>query len=737
MGSAAEKNKLPFQRSRRRAFPFVIIMACSALTAVLLLIALNIFLENEMYNERSSHLEEITVSSAGTLDTMITSAWEHTELLGSLLSHEKLSDADDLISSLKRLNSYYPLEDSLIAAVDSEGTYYCSDGSHGVWGRVFHRFNKFTDRSISITSEPENEQMIFSQRMDEPFLTESGLILTHVALLRSMSALESEFCPAEDGKPVTMCFVDSAGDIVYSNGEFAMNGTSWNINQAMSRHKIVRGASADDFEAAVYSGTPECLEFSYNGSKYFTCCVPVCGNGWRMAVFVGESALSRSTDSIVKPVVSTVTVISVLAVSSVAAAAVLMVNNADAHRYIRTQEELNRRLSEEAQTAENAAEQKSRYFSRITHDFRTPINGIIGMADMAEKNCGDPEKVRHCLANIRSSSGHLLSLVNDVLDMRRMEKGEVSLNTAPVDILRLLDECCAVESGQLLGRRLSFQRDFSGIEHPNAMCSALRLKQILINILGNAVKFTPDGGSIRFSAHEEETADGRRYSFIVSDTGIGMSEEFQRVMFMPFAREHETSRNPFSGTGLGMAIVKQLVELMNGDITVRSKTGEGTEITVSLIMKEPPEIRRRTAEKVLSGMKILAAEDNLVNMEIIRYNLEECGAHVIPAENGREAAELFAQSRCGEIEVILMDLRMPVMNGTEAARLIRSMQRSDAGSVRIIALTGSTRDEDIRQAAASGMNEHFEKPVDIQRLIMRLSEIHDENAASAMKKTAV
>lgn len=460
------------------------------------------------------------------------------------------------------------------------------------------------------------------------------------------------------------------------------------------------------------------------GKGIFDAGLPLSCIDWFLAILVNSSLPSFDMNDAIIMIIVLAGIILTLVVISVMLAVFLLTDYAGARKIKRTQAEFKRSLAEEFR---RASEQKEDYYSQVAHDIRTPISGIIGMADIAEQNAENPEKVHYCLGKIRSCSEYLLSLVNDMLDMRKIEKGEMKIQPKPMNILELLDDCASIIRGQLSGRYMEFRCNFSGIEHERVRGNSLRLRQVLINILSNAVKFTPDGGRIEFTASEGRGESGTRiYCFTVTDNGIGMSEEFQKRMFLPFTQEHESGSSSFAGTGLGMAIAKQLVELMKGEIAVNSAPGKGTEISVSLELCEQPEITQNeiNGSGSLTGMRVLVAEDSLLNMEILRFNLEKAGIRVIPAKNGQEAAELFAQSAIGSIEAIIMDVRMPVMNGLDSTRLIRSMDRPDSARVKIIALTANSHFEDIQQTLSAGMDECITKPIDTGELMKHLYKIH-------------
>ena len=374
-------------------------------------------------------------------------------------------------------------------------------------------------------------------------------------------------------------------------------------------------------------------------------------------------------------------------------------------------------------TAKQTAKKKNTFFSSVSHDMRTPLNAVIGLADLARKNRGNEEKVDEYLAKIEQAGRQLLTLVNDVLDMSRIEHGEGgTLNYAPMDLRRCVEDCAALfrEQAAQEKKTLAVKAD---VERQAVYCDTFRMNQILNNLISNALKYSLEGARITVEL-KLTSRQGKlcRYQIVVSDTGIGMSEEFLEKIFEPFARETLFSPTKVTGTGLGMPIVKSLVQQMSGEITVQSRLGEGSVFTVTLPLQLAEEGALSHGEPQpdedfdLTGRRILVAEDNEINMEITSECLSMLGAEVLPAWNGREAVELFSSLEEGSIDVILMDMQMPEMDGCEACRAIRAMNRKDARTVPIIAVTANAFAEDVARTTQAGMDGHISKPIDFEQL---------------------
>ena len=383
-----------------------------------------------------------------------------------------------------------------------------------------------------------------------------------------------------------------------------------------------------------------------------------------------------------------------------------------------------KQLLETAEDARRANLAKTDFLRRMSHDIRTPINGIQGMIAIAEHFPDDMQKQKECREKVKEASGFLLDLVNSILDMNKLESGAVVLEHEPFDLKNVLNEAGNIIDMNGKMKDLTITTEYIGVQHFHLIGSTLHLKQILQNIAGNAVKYNRMGGAVHLSTEEIDCADGKAtYRFVCADNGRGMSEAFLVHAFEPFTQEDSSARTSYMGTGLGLSITKQLVEKMGGTIHVESKLHEGTTVTICLTFAidtayetEHPK-DTAVAYKNLSGTTVLLTEDNELNMEIAAFILENAGMQVTKAQNGQEAVDLFAASKEGTFDVILMDVMMPVMDGLTAAAKIREMDRKDAGSVPIFAMTANAFAEDRERSHAAGMNEHLSKPLDEKKML--------------------
>ena len=377
-----------------------------------------------------------------------------------------------------------------------------------------------------------------------------------------------------------------------------------------------------------------------------------------------------------------------------------------------------------AKKAEAANEAKTEFLQRMSHDIRTPINGICGFVNMADHYADDIKKQTEYRTKVKEASNLLLELVNDVLDMSKLESGEIVLEEIPFNLSSIFKEVFVVIEQMASEQNIQIEWEKKEIIHRDFIGSPGYVKRVMMNILSNAVKYNRENGHIYISCMEipSKQPEMTTMEFVCRDTGIGMTEEFQKWVFEPFAQEHTGSRTKFAGTGLGMSIAKNLVEKMGGSISFESKEGAGTTFVIQVPFKIDPDADKReeqrdVSEKSIKGLHILLAEDNELNMEIAEFVLQNVGADVTKAWNGQEAVELFRKSEPGGFDIILMDIMMPVMNGYEATKMIRSLDREDAKTIPIIAMTANAFTEDRLKAKEAGMNEHIVKPLDVELLI--------------------
>ena len=389
---------------------------------------------------------------------------------------------------------------------------------------------------------------------------------------------------------------------------------------------------------------------------------------------------------------------------------------------------VNEKLKEAAKEAEQASRSKTQFLSTMSHDIRTPLNAVLGMAELAQNKIDDMQYVKNCLGKISVSGNHLLSLINDILEISRIESGKISISPEPFTVKTMISELESITLSQATGHGLDFDVETENLRHPILVGDKLRLTQVYLNLLNNAVKYTKPGGRVKLKLSEEEIQDSPDkviFTCIVSDTGIGMSEDFQKTMYETFTRVNDNRTDKVQGTGLGLSIVKHMVELMGGSIECESALNEGTTFVVKIPLGiaedrsvSPENAGKSAAENDdLRGVRVLIAEDNEINWEIISGMLSGFGVDCTRAENGRICVDKLKSSEPDTYSVVLMDIQMPVMNGLDATRELRACKRADLRSIPIVAMTADAFAEDVQNCIEAGMNAHVAKPIQIDKVL--------------------
>ncbi len=738
--SARKQKESVGRSSKRSAWLRGAVMGILFLVSVVLIFVMirsyYVELDNQLFAERSSHLREITEKVADIFDITIARSWDSVNTFEQFLYMEetKLHTEDDLMRCLKDTSRFRTAEDNVFLLLDDDFRYYASDGNKGYWRELPLMIQPRSETQELITTLPYQNSSLtylcFLKQLPEKFVPEAtGKPAAYVMLAVNINSVNDGFSVNTFGSRGYTYIVNRDGRILYIPEGAESKFKAYNIVKVLEDEEFIHGGNIEDFRAALQSLDSAVMEFRSDGTDYFVSCHSVGGEGWNSLMFVPTAVLGDSADHMLVSTRRFFVAMGVLLIFDFSSLVFYLTDNRN-RKLMEQKEESNRILKEAAEEAQSANRAKSEFLSHMSHDIRTPINGIMGMTDIALKNVTDPARVEDCLGKISNSSQHLLSLINDVLDMSRIESGKVTINSEPMNMAVTIDGCASIIGGQLLTRDVELIREFGDFAHPHLIGDELHLRQVLINILGNSVKFTPDGGRIIFRVSETDSDDSKaRFHFEIEDTGIGMKQEYLRHIWEPFSQEDAGNRTTYKGTGLGMAITKQFVDMMGGTISVESELNAGSKFTIDLsfeIDKNAAAAAETTEETDLhlDGMRVMLAEDNEVNVEIAKFILEEVGITVTCVENGKLAVDLFQDSEAGSFDVILMDIMMPVMNGLDAARAIRALDRPDAKTIPIVAMTANAYDEDVRNAREAGMNGHIAKPIDNNLLYRTLSEFY-------------
>ena len=687
---------------------------------VSLIFLLRATVNRSIYSERKELLGRLSESSASVINDNISYGQTIVDTITDSAIPEMQNHAD-IQSYFQTVGARSGYNNQLFFFVDRVGKYYCSDGVYGKIVDATYYTDSSADKLSYIATLPhldsEKVYLIYRDRLAQPvrILTDHGETeLVYCGILYDIDGLNETVSQEFAGSNNTFIYNDATGVMMYKSFGIKLLIDGYNIYPKFSQSGIVFGEDPADLEQACRDGETVVVALEIGGIEYYFCSASIAPQDWSVAFVVQSAYLNEVSGNAIGRIILCVSLIAVIF------GAALVVLIASLYRNLLSKKSIEKITGLNAEL-ESATRAKSDFLSNMSHDIRTPINGIVGMTVIARGVEGNPEKTNDCLDKIEGASQHLLSLINDVLDMSRIERGKTEIASRPIDIREVFDNCCGIVNGQISGRELRFLPEIN-CEHPYLLGDELHLRQIFINILGNAVKFTKDGGTIWFRCREKASSDTETVlTFEVEDTGIGMQPEFLPKIFDAFSQDEGGARSEYKGTGLGMAITKQLADLMGGEIRVESEPGKGSKFTVTIpfaVNPEPPaEETVFAAVDDVRGMRLLLAEDNELNMEIAVELLENAGAALTAVENGQQALDTFRDSAPGTFDAILMDVMMPVMNGLEATKAIRALPREDARAIPILAMTANAFESDIRATEAAGMNAHLSKPINIDEVI--------------------
>jgi signal transduction histidine kinase len=697
------------------------------LLAVLSLITVWFYyaMREQMFNERQRHLTEMTSEVSQIIDITIQSTYHQTNSVRKLIDQAEIHSEEALLQTLAQTDSLMDVENGVVLAMDSKGKCYSSEGTVGRWENMMDLVSDHAVpvlRDLTIAGEKQTCLVFLRKLPEEKYLEDEGTVVADIAVAIPLSAMQTAFSPAIYDDSCDFYLVSMDGRRLYKRAVSGMEIKDLNVLAKLQECPVVMGGSMDQLVKAVQTHQSLCLEFQdpEGGEDYFVSTVPVSHSNWTVLLVVPAQTLGAYASGGLSLVLGYFSAMAVLFLIIGVWLLVTLITAKKDKVVLKRQEEQNRQLAQAVEEARSANAAKSEFLAHMSHDIRTPINGILGMTSIAIKSWGDEDKIADCLKKIGDSAEHLLTLVNDVLDMSSIESGKLQIAHEHMDVRAVVDNCCSIISGYLISRHLDFQIQFPEPENPSLLGDELHLRQIFINILGNAVKFTPDGGTITFRGQQVEAKEGIAfYRFEIEDTGIGMSPEFLERVFEPFTQESTDARTTYRGTGLGLAITKQFVDKMGGTIQVRSQRGVGSCFTVELSFDidtahAPVPVANEKID--LKGMHVLLVEDNELNMEIAQELLEDEGVIVEKAENGQLAVDAFLDAPVGSFDAILMDVMMPVMDGHQATRAIRASDHPEAATIPIIAMTANAYDEDVKAALSAGMDAHVAKPIDLDRL---------------------
>ena len=709
------------------------------------------YIQNLVYHERLSQMEEVTHQMFRSLEDVIDNHWDEVDVQCNYLAYMPMETTDELFSYLEKLSelSNYKEKQIELIAVDSAGHYYTEHGRMGLLRGMTYLENAPQRVSyVSNSLTEDDSRMVFLKQLPTPITLQSGekeITLRYFGISQCMTQLNDYFrCDAYENNN-SVYVLDSNGFKLFNANETELL-KGHNVYTVLSQMAYLHGSSFAEAKERL-ARTGSCYSNAVlDGTEYFYALKQMENAQWTLAFLVPAEYVAVNTQKLVNIVMVIIIVIAM--VFSVTAVFVgWFILREKQRQELQAEKEANLRLekyniqltqandemkraqaiaAEALQSAERASKAKTDFLSNMSHDIRTPMNAIVGLTALMENELDEPEKLADHLGKLKSSGQLLLGIINDILDMSRIESGKTTLNIEKMNISQQVSQLDSIIRQQASQRRQTFTVE-THMQHENVLADPNRLNQVLMNILSNAVKYTPQGGHIRFEAEELPRNDHyAKYRFIVQDDGIGMSAAYQKTLFDPFTREEKSGTNKVQGTGLGMAITKSIVDLMGGTIRVESATGKGTRFEVVLefpidaeadkVQTAPALPEEDEAVSPLSGMNFLCAEDNAINAEILELLLETKGAHCKIYPNGQELVDAFVRVKPGDYDIILMDVQMPVMDGLEATRRIRSSENPLGRVIPILAMTANAFLEDMQKSKEAGMDEHLSKPVDIDAL---------------------
>jgi len=707
-----------------------------AIYAVLLLVfccagyrLYSIFNEN-MRKERGNHVTEVTETLAELAELYGSSRREMIKLTGSYIDGKAFRNVEDMIAFLAEQNMFFRMEESEVYVVSEDGTYYKSDGTTGMWENKEYLIEHIEEERLWIRPVPgEDEKHLFCWiELNEPvYLEEAQRAFEYYTVIIETSHLEYALVSNSYAEKSSIYILGNDGTRLYRQSKLFDIPLSADYLEELEKNvELINGDWRKLKEAVSSDNKQYCMEISYQGIDYYIATCPVANiPNWNLMVVVDRDVLignEKNSDDYANLLVW---VMIIFLVSFVSATVLIMVYLKGKERLSKQQRESTRLLELAAKEANRANRAKTELMAHISHDIRTPIGGVMGMTNIARRSMDNREAVEDCLDKIEESSAYLLSLVNKVLDLSKIESGEFKLLEEPFSVSDLLNECVEIIERQIKENKIWFYKRFPKFANPAVLGDRLHVEQILMNILGNAMKYTPAGGQVSFLVTEQVLENNKvEFCFTVQDTGIGMDEEFLKRIYQPYSKADEDEGKRYHGTGLGMTIAKKYIDAMGGTIQVESTPGEGTRFAVRIpfgIAEELPEKEKGiTVTKAFSGMKILAVEDVPINLKITVFLLESMGFEVDTALNGVEAVEAFQRSKEGEYAAILMDVMMPEMDGLEATEVIRKLNRPDAATVPIVAATASAFEDDRIAIFKAGMNGYLLKPLNDEAVYVEM-----------------
>ena len=703
-----------------------LIVVLSVIGSGLLVSGLKNHVKTSIHDERQSYLEKQINSSADVTNKALDKYISYTTTIAKLFV-EKAPAGGDIFDFMNTFNSYDYFNETRLIAVDTNANWYSATpelSTHEVTGKITG-LDSYTstssDQTIYLTKGEDSDivSMCFEHKLSSSInmvANSENVTIQYATIIIYMDKFYEQLGSAFPYTCNKYLF-DSDGKILGVDHALANFTNDTNYFSKYDSYDFLFDETKENLIQKIKNGEPSVGEFAEDDDTYFVCAHKLnLDNDWGFAFVINSEVLNQG--KYVNILLNYVFAIVAILGAAVVLFIIFMIKNNDSKKRLVVEQQAKIYL-------ERAANAKSKFLSNMSHDMRTPINGILGMSMIAKKE-DNPPKTVECLENIDQVAKHMLGLVNDILDMASLESGKAKVNLSVCNLNELAANCALIMKGYMRDRTLNFITEIEDIPHKFVSTDATKLKEIIINNLSNAVKYTKDGGNVYLRMKEiESNEETVMVQFEIEDTGIGMSKEFCEKAFEEFAQEaSQTIKSEYKGTGLGLSIVKKYTELLNGTISIESELGKGSKFTLIFNFKIEQPIEEKI-NKNIKGANVLLVEDNEINILIATDMLESAGVHITTAKNGKEAIEIFNKSKENEFDVILMDLMMPVMNGYDATRAIRVAERNDAITVPIIAMTGKTFADEIKEALDCGMNAYLTKPIDFEKVVVTIGKYYN------------
>ena len=703
------------------------------------------FFMKQAEQERSSQLEEMSSQLRVNLHYNLETHWNLVASIKDYVNVQSFSSKEQAQQGIKEAEGIFHTElyGCRIMLLDAMGRGYTTDGEVGIWddlkyladGAVKHTF-------VTDTSNVKGTYLAFSHKLQSTSDSKRGLRFTHMVLLKEISTIRKYYTTESYGGHAATYIINGNGTLAYYDADNEDILGVRNVFKALREGTYSGSKDFATMRQQLNNYGIATASVLLKDNEYYYCLAKMAEYDMTIMLLVPAEYVAVSTMTMLQSALRIQVVFTVLLLGLVLLALISIVRAERSSKMIKIEKETNQKLNklrvaaEDAlKVAESASKAKSTFLSNMSHDIRTPMNAIIGFATLALDDIRDGKKVQDYLSKILSSSKHLLGLINDILDMSRIESGKVVLEEQETDLVTTLQELQSIMEGQAKERKLKLHVDYSNLRDRHVYCDKTRLNQVMFNLLANAVKFTSEGGSIWLTMSQLEPTceveDRAIYEIRVKDTGIGMDKAFIKHIFEPFERERTSTVSKIQGTGLGMAITKNIVDMMGGTIEVESQKGVGTEFIIRLELRLQAEARVANEDGTkqhghaeggfeFAGKRLLLAEDNELNREIACMLLSKYGFVIDTAENGQEAVDLVAASAPDYYDLVLMDIQMPVMDGHEATRRIRNLEDKELAKVPVVAMTANAFDEDRKAAKECGMNGFISKPINMQEVVQAL-----------------